>query len=100
MTKPTEKSEGQLGGQQSLPGPGQPLRSNPLDSSSAAAEGSEDPAQMEKGDKTAENVRYGQNVSESGMGGMTKGMDGKVQQGMVPSKNPHEQGLIRCRWLW
>ena len=36
----------------------------------------------EKGARTAENVRYGQNISEGGMGGMTTEGQGGVNQGM------------------
>ncbi|TKA74770.1 hypothetical protein B0A55_03858 [Friedmanniomyces simplex] len=36
----------------------------------------------ERGEKTAENIRYGQTISETGgMGGMTEGMDGSAEQG-------------------
>jgi len=63
VTKPTERQEGQLG-----------------DESAASAERSEDLLKAEKGENTAENVRYGQNVSESGQGGMTTGMGGSANQ--------------------
>jgi len=63
VTKPSEKQEGQLG-----------------DESAASAERSDDPAKAEQGERTAENVRYGQNVSESGMGGQTTGMEGEANQ--------------------
>ncbi|ETN43694.1 uncharacterized protein HMPREF1541_02853 [Cyphellophora europaea CBS 101466] len=33
------------------------------------------------GEKTAENIRYGQNISESGMGGMTTTSTGEANQG-------------------
>ena len=35
------------------------------------------------GEKTAENVRYGQNISESGMGGKTTDIEGTANQGKV-----------------
>ncbi|KAK0367375.1 hypothetical protein LTR91_007366 [Friedmanniomyces endolithicus] len=35
----------------------------------------------ERGEKTAENIRYGQTISETGgMGGMTQGMEGSTEQ--------------------
>lgn len=34
----------------------------------------------ERGEKTAENIRYGQNISESGMGGMTNTATGTANQ--------------------
>ena len=36
--------------------------------------------QTERGEKTAENIRYGQGISEGGMGGMTQGSDGSAEQ--------------------
>lgn len=39
-------------------------------------------AKAERGEKTAENVRYGQNISEGGMGGMTTDSQGGGNQGM------------------
>lgn len=42
-----------------------------------------DQQKQEKGEKTAENIRYGQNVSESGVGGETTNSDGTANQGKV-----------------
>jgi len=36
----------------------------------------------ERGEKTADNVRYGQNISEGGMGGKTTEAGGSANQGM------------------
>ena len=36
--------------------------------------------QSEKGAKASENIRYGQNISESGMGGMTTEAQGNANQ--------------------
>ncbi|KIW62163.1 hypothetical protein PV04_10364 [Phialophora macrospora] len=35
-------------------------------------------ADKERGQKTAENIRYGQNISESGMGGKTTSQTGEA----------------------
>ena len=35
----------------------------------------------ERGERTAENIRYGQTISEGGIGGMTKDQEGSVTQG-------------------
>lgn len=35
----------------------------------------------DRGERTADNIRYGQNISESGQGGMTKGMEGTANDG-------------------
>ena len=43
----------------------------------------------ERGAKTAENVRYGQAVSEGGMGGETTESSGSANQGML-------DGIILC----
>jgi len=32
----------------------------------------------DRGEQTADNIRYGQNISESGMGGMTEGNSGSA----------------------
>jgi len=39
-------------------------------------------ADSDRGEKTADNIRYGQNISESGQGGMTEGMGGIAADGM------------------
>ena len=46
-----------------------------------AAQEQQDQAQAEKGEKTAENVRYGQAISESGFGGKTTEDSGGANQG-------------------
>lgn len=51
------------------------------DASAASAERNGDEASAEKGEKTADNIRYGQNISESGQGGKTEGMGGEANQG-------------------
>lgn len=38
-------------------------------------------ADSDRGEKTADNIRYGQNISESGQGGMTEGMGGDAMDG-------------------
>jgi len=35
----------------------------------------------DRGEKTADNIRYGQNISENGMGGMTEGNSGSASTG-------------------
>lgn len=40
-------------------------------------------ADSDRGEKTADNIRYGQNISESGQGGMTEGMGGDAADGML-----------------
>ena len=51
------------------------------DEAAASAEQSQDTGDSERGEKTAENIRYGQNISESGMGGKTTESKGVAQQG-------------------
>lgn len=36
---------------------------------------------QERGEQTAENIRYGQKLSEEGMGGQTTGQQGQANQG-------------------
>ena len=36
------------------------------------------PTDLERGERTADNIRYGQNISESGMGGMTTTSTGQA----------------------
>lgn len=51
------------------------------DEKTKVADGAQtDSDRQERGEKTTENIRYGQNMSENGMGGMTKGMEGSGQQ--------------------
>ena len=40
-------------------------------------------AKAERGERTAENVRYGQAISEQGMGGKTTTSGGSANQGML-----------------
>ncbi|KAI1613221.1 hypothetical protein EDD37DRAFT_338523 [Exophiala viscosa] len=76
VTEPTSKQRGQLG-------------SGPNTSEEA-------PASEERGEKTAENIRYGQNISESGMGGMTNPPDdsagGKSGSGSEFLDNKTDEG--------
>jgi hypothetical protein len=52
-----------------------------LDAGAASAERTTISVDSEKGEKTVENIRYGQNISESGMGGKTTDVEGEAQQG-------------------
>ena len=52
-----------------------------LDARAASAERTTVSVDSEKGEKTAENIRYRQNISESGMGGKTTDVEGEAQQG-------------------
>ncbi|KAG7008375.1 replication factor C subunit 1 [Physcia stellaris] len=45
-----------------------------------AVDEQQEQAKAERGEKTAENVRYGQNISEGGMGGMTTDSQGGGNQ--------------------
>ena len=47
-----------------------------------AVQEQEDQSKAEKGEKTAENVRYGQAISEGGFGGETTESSGGANQGM------------------
>ena len=42
----------------------------------------QDKEKAEKGERIAENVRYGEAISEHGFGGETTGISGSVNQGM------------------
>lgn len=46
-----------------------------------ATESRQEEQKSEQGTKAAENIRYGQNISESGMGGMTTEAQGTANQG-------------------
>ena len=46
-----------------------------------ATDAQQEEDKSEKGAKAAENIRYGENISESGMGGMTTEAQGSVNQG-------------------
>lgn len=55
-----------------------------LTSSADASDMSSEPqggVSKERGEKTAENMRYGQAISEQGVGGMTTTSSGEAQQG-------------------
>ncbi|TKA81102.1 hypothetical protein B0A49_00397 [Cryomyces minteri] len=70
VTEPHKKSSGQLGG-------AEPHTAAPPSDASVPTEGG---AGNARGDRTAENIRYGQNTSESGMGGMTTTSSGGPDQ--------------------
>ena len=46
-----------------------------------ATDAQQEEEKSEKGAKAAENIRYGENISESGMGGMTTEAQGSANQG-------------------
>ncbi|TID24184.1 hypothetical protein E2P81_ATG02491 [Venturia nashicola] len=77
VTKPHSKESGQLGGISSSSTPPSPEPSNQTDfvatseNTSTPSTDSADPVSKERGEKTAENVRYGQAISEQGVGGFT-----------------------------
>lgn len=54
-------------------------------------------AQSERGQKTAENIRYGQGISEGGMGGMTDGTGeaGKEGYGRIEDQEGQDGGSGR-----
>lgn len=64
--QPQKKSTGQLGN----------AADNTTTDPSKTSEGAQQ--QAERGEKTAENIRYGQTVSEGGMGGMTNASSGEA----------------------
>jgi hypothetical protein len=72
VTKLTQKEEGPHGGQ-SL------LHWLP-DDNAASAERRAEAAEPERAEETSENIRYRQNILESGMGGKTMGVKGEAQQ--------------------
>ena len=45
----------------------------------------------ERGEKTAENIRYGESLSEHGFGGETTGKSGSANQGEFPACNLQSQ---------
>ncbi|KAE9982829.1 hypothetical protein EG328_010568 [Venturia inaequalis] len=57
VTKPQPKERGQLGATSEI--------------TSTPSAQSSDPVSKERGEKTAENIRYGQAISEQGVGGFT-----------------------------
>ncbi|MCJ1259397.1 hypothetical protein MMC24_007234 [Lignoscripta atroalba] len=67
VTKPHSKQGGQMGVEETQPD------SVPSEKHQAKAE---------RGEKTAENVRYGEAISEHGFGGETTGNSGSANQGM------------------
>jgi hypothetical protein len=53
----------------------------------------------EKGQKKVENIRYGQNMSESGMGGKMTDVEGEAHQGVCdPVIAWPNIKLMWCRW--
>lgn len=64
--QPPKKSGGQMGAAATT--------EDPSNTAAAAKQ------QAERGQQTAENIRYGQTISEGGMGGMTKGQQGKAEK--------------------
>ena len=46
-----------------------------------ATDSQQEEQKSEQGTKATENIRYGQNISESGMGGMTTEAQGNANQG-------------------
>jgi len=46
-----------------------------------AVDSQQEQQKAERGEKTADNVRYGQNISEGGMGGKTTDVRGNASQG-------------------
>ncbi|KAF2212309.1 hypothetical protein CERZMDRAFT_67975 [Cercospora zeae-maydis SCOH1-5] len=66
---PKSKSTGQFGSSSE----------NTTENFAATTEGAQQRAA--RGEKTAENMRYGQTISEGGMSGFTTGQDGTAEQG-------------------
>ena len=61
---------------------GLPLnRSLDVETQVDATDSQQEEQKAEQGTKASENIRYGQNISESGMGGMTKEAQGNANQG-------------------
>jgi hypothetical protein len=52
-----------------------------LDSNSNEAKQAVEKEKRERGEKTAENIRYGEAIREHGFGGETTGNEGEVNQG-------------------
>lgn len=78
IADPHKKSGGQLGSASTTPDPSQ------------TAEAAQ--ARKERGEKTAENIRYGQAISEQGgMGGMTANTDGTADKVETPGNADHER---------
>jgi hypothetical protein len=50
------------------------------DDHAASVERRAEAAEPEKAKKASENIRYGQNISESGMGGKKTDVEGEAQQ--------------------
>ena len=71
-----------------------------------ATDAQQEEEKSEKGAKAAENIRYGENISESGMGGMTTEAQGSANQGgtlkLAYIHNPMVRELMnayrRIRW--
>jgi hypothetical protein len=51
------------------------------DADAASAERTASSVDTERGEKTAEDIRFGQNISESGIGGKATEVEGEAQQG-------------------
>jgi hypothetical protein len=51
----------------------------------------------EKGEKTAENIRYGQAISEQGVGGFTSGSLGSAAQEGVGKQQEQDQDAVQSR---
>ncbi|TVY22901.1 hypothetical protein LHYA1_G008112 [Lachnellula hyalina] len=75
FTKPHAKAKGQFGD------------SNPNEADQQAAKEKKD-----RGEKTAENVRYGEAISEHGFGGETVGNEGGVGRGMEEGTKEQARG--------
>lgn len=72
--------------------PGRRANRRRVEAETAAPTGAAPASQ--RGEQTADNIRYGQNVSESGMGGMTAGQGGgaaKATYGAVKDQGGEEQ---------
>ena len=52
-----------------------------------AVDAQKEEEKAEKGARTAENIRYGQSISEGGMGGTTTEAQGEVNQGISRSSD-------------
>ena len=79
---PHKKSGGQLGGEETT-----------ADPSRTDAHADE---KADRGERTAENIRYGQTISEGGMGGMTAGQTGTVEKegyGRLEAKDEGSDGV-------
>jgi hypothetical protein len=71
--------------------------SNPTEASQVSQK-----EKAERGEKTAENVRYGEAIREHGFGGETVGNSGGVEEGGKTGQMKREQGYGggRGEWCW